>query len=352
MNNRTLSRVTLAAAAVFVTFDASAKGWLEKTWNGLADAAHDVVTFGGYGRDRDRERAEAELRRIVEAKEAAERLRQAKIEALLKDVALLRDVTRAFESSARAVREVIELQDKILSAASTELAARAQAYTLVESVRDYLRKDGNDMLEILTALNSVPFLTEGDLTATFGPPGQRDISKMKALKARQQVVVNSIKTKVDVVQKSGATEAVYLEQVLGRIKTDGVKAVVGLAQDSRVRLQNLRTALEASRKTYRLQLGVQLDALVALQAGDRATLGAKWEAGLQPLQPLQAGPVAVGSPTVPAGPSLNAPSQLRLSAGIASTRSPPRVEMQYQAFAAPSPRSEPRVCLSFNRGCF
>lgn len=342
------ARMTLIAAAAFIAFDVTAGGFLENAWNGLADAAHQLVTLGGAGRERDRQRAEAELRRVTEAKEAAERLRQAKVEALLKDVALLRDVTRSFESSAQAVLKVGQLQEQILLVASGEIAARGQAFALVEKARDWLRSDKNDMLEILTALNAVPFMTDADLTATFGRPNERDTAKLEVLKAKQQVVVDALKAKVDVVAKSGVTETVFLEQALTRIKTEGLTAIVGLAQSSRVRLAHLGTVLEVSRKTYRKQLAVQLDALVALQAGDRKALGAKWEADLQP---LEGQPVAGGS-------SLNPPGQPLLSAsGMSSARElavqgTPRFAAQAQVSGAPLPPTVQTICLSFNRGCF
>lgn len=327
-------RVAFVASAAFFAHDANARGWLEETWNRLADAAHDVVTLGQHGRDRDRERAEAELRRTQEAQAAAERLRQAKIEALQKDAALLRDVVKAFESSAKVVREVGHLQEQALLAAADEIAARQQAFWIFEKVRDYRRSNSNDMLEILDALNSVPFLTEGDLTATFGPPGDRDVAKLEALKAKQEVAIDALRKKVDVAEKIGATEAVFLEQVVKRIKTDGLNAIVNLAQQSRVRLKNLGDALEASRRTYRQQLTVQIEALVALQAGDRATLAAQYENDLQPLN----------RPPDTAALSSNTLSLVSELAALTNVKP--------LAFRDAPSLSDVRICMSFNRGCF
>lgn len=339
------ARMPLVAAAALLAFDVSAGGFLEKAWNGLADAAHQVVTFGGAGRERDKERAEAELRRVTEAKEAAERLRQAKIEALLKEVALLRDVTRSFESSAQAVRKVGQLQEQILLVSSAEIAARGQAFSLVEKVRDWLRSDKNDMLEIITALNAVPFLTDADLTETFGRPNEGDAARLEVLKVKQQAVIDALKAKVDIVAKSGVTETVFIEQALTRMKTEGLTAIVGFAQSSRVRLAHLGTMLEASRKTYRKQLAVQLDALVALQAGDRKALGTKWEAGLQPLE------VQV----VAAGSSLNPPGQLLLfvsgssAARGSAVQGNPRLTDQAQVSRAALRPTDQTVSLFINR---
>jgi hypothetical protein len=65
----------------------------------------------------------------------AEQQRKLQIDALTKDVSLLRDVTRSFESSVDAINGVASIQVAISSAGSREIGARAASYAMVEKVR-------------------------------------------------------------------------------------------------------------------------------------------------------------------------------------------------------------------------
>lgn len=316
-------------------------GWLGEKLGQLGRAVGDVVSLGQAGRDRDRERAEAERARAAQARAAAEQQRKLQIDALTKDVSLLRDVTKSFESSVDAINGIAALQVAISNAGSMEITARSASFTIVERVRDYFRKDLADLELLLKAVSSAQYVRSEDLKRVFGQtPDPKGLAALEAIRKSQVAAMDAVKNQLTLLKQSGLTEEAFLEQAIKKLKTDNIKQIINLAEDSKLRLRKLGEELDGERKNYRAQLATQVTALATLSATDRAALAAKWEAGLKPTESA-----AAGGTLQSATASLN---KLVLSENLAL----PQVSalMQYGG-AVPAPQKI-RVCLSFGLSCF
>lgn len=324
------SRISeLAFAALLVTVSCSASAGLLDAWNKLADAGHDVITLGQHGRDRDRERAEKDAQAAAAAAKAAEDQRQLQIAAITKDVALLRDVTRSFESSYSAIEDVIKLQSEVTKTTQAEITKRQASSVLIEKVRDYFRSDNDDLLSVVKALDT-DFAQKRDMEQAFGKTA--DVKTLDSVKTKQDESISTIKAKLEVLKTAHLTEDAYLEESTQRLNTSGLEQVLAYAQKSRIRLSGLSQELEQSRKEYRDQLTTQLDALAVLANSDRAKLAIQYETGLKP---------AVASAAESPAPFTTTEYLVVAYAMNKSTDGSPEKNVVMQ-----------KICMSFGGACF
>lgn len=339
LTSRWVSQVTCASLLAAVSCPTWA-GWIGDAWNGLADAGHDVVTLGEHGRQRDRERAEKDAQASAAAAAAAEAQRQLQITAITKDVVLLRDVTRSFESSATAVADITKLQDEVTKATQAEITKRQASMFLIEKVRDYFRSDNDDLMKVVRALDT-DFARKTDMERSFGKAA--DVTTLNSVKAKQDESITTLKTKLDVLKTAHLTEDAYLEESIQKLNTSGLEQVLSYTQQSRTRLNSLALELEQSRKEYRGQLTTQLDSLAVIAKSDRAALATQYEGGLKPNAPST--PVAGGASSGSSASANFGPISASASFGAAAAVVP----IATGAITQTPPK---KVCLSFGGNCF
>ncbi|SAL52579.1 hypothetical protein [Caballeronia concitans] len=263
-------------------FSQQAGSWdIGQAWTQLVDAASDVATLGQHGRDRDRERAEQQLREAEQARAAAEVQRRLQIEALTKDVELLRNVTKSFESTESAINRILALQSAILDVASQEQDTRNHSMAVLEKVRDFLRHDNNDFLQLVQALNSTQFLSNADLKRAFN--GQStDPKVLETIKDSESKTASALQSQITLMQQSKLTEQSYVETAISDLKSSQLTQLIGMVSESKARLETLRNEVSSERTNYRGQLNAQVDALATLSGTDINALKAKYEADLMP----------------------------------------------------------------------
>lgn len=243
---------SLLCLAFCVPISARADWWsdrgheIEHTVQHAGDAGADIVTLGENGRRRDRERAEAEQKRVEDQKLAAEREKSAKIQDLNSQIVLVDSFVANSEANITLADQIVEFDKHLQPLAQNELSRRARISANIEKVSDSHRKTQNDIQKLANVLASMNIDDHALVKAASSTQGQIVDAAAADRRVAEALAQHLQKT----ARLQSDTTKLGIDAIVAELKTSDLKALLETTTKSAVNVAALRAHLVNDKSGY------------------------------------------------------------------------------------------------------
>ena len=234
---------------------------IEKGVSNLGKAAADVVTLGEVGRERDRERAEADEKVKAAQREGIEKLREREIISTKDQIALIKQIDHYFNDAQELVNEMWTYYDNILQLGVKEIKNREASSKLIDWLADSTTKSD---IDIRNLSNTLFFLqsTNDKLLDALSKNKNNDLQNSAQQSSKEYI--ESAAKQLRTASTQLETSKLYLSE-LNKLKTEVLLSLVKDIVNVRSLIAELRTKIEKQREDFKLQLEAQEKRLKELE---------------------------------------------------------------------------------------
>jgi hypothetical protein len=209
-----------------------AGGWLEERVRKVVTATGDVLSLGATARERDRLEAEREEAAARQRRDAAEKLRQAQIQEISRQVARQDAVLTGQVASLSLSVRLVQLQKAVLLHATKILDERDASLSVVEFVKDLARESTTGEANALSE------------AVVLKPPTQREIEQADSAGGIGASKLASLEAFVKAHDTKNMISSSYLNEAVSKLKTGTVRELIRHTTEAH------RIALELRQRLY------------------------------------------------------------------------------------------------------